>query len=145
MSKKATSNRTVARPWRTVYRGLVGRARGWITTMKQWLEARPRGVFFAMVFGIMGSLVCVFYLPREAPVSDPSPLTVPAALSDGMGAVLTSVSTFKELLELRAFLDELVEKDSLDSSDSVLMGQAIDRLQILEKKLADADKHHHSP
>lgn len=145
MSKKATSNRSVVRPWNTVYRGLVGRARGWITTMKQWLEARTSVVFFAMVFGIMSSLVCVFYLFREPPVSDPSPLTVPAALSDGMEAVLTNVSTFKELLEIRAFLDELVEKDSLDSSDSVLMGQAIDRLQILEKKLADADKHHHSP
>ena len=62
-----------------------------------------------------------------------------------MGGIVTTVSTFKELLEIRTVLDGLIEKDSLDSSDSLLMENAIDRIQIREKRLSEANKPHNSP
>lgn len=64
---------------------------------------------------------------------------------DGMGGIVTTVSALKELLEIRTILDSLMEKENLDSSDSLLMERAIDRMQILEKRLAEANKHHNSP
>jgi hypothetical protein len=38
-----------------------------------------------------------------------------------------------------------MQKDNLDSADSLLMESAIDRMQILEKRLAEANKHTNSP
>jgi predicted component of type VI protein secretion system len=64
---------------------------------------------------------------------------------DGMGGIVTTVSDLKELLEIRTVLDTLMQKDNLDSADSLLMESAIDRMQILEKRLAEANKHTNSP
>ncbi|MFE2861663.1 hypothetical protein [Sphingobacterium multivorum] len=146
MFKKITSNRPPdTTVWTAFYREFGKYIDGSIARSKRFLEARPRTVFFAMVVGILVSVGCFLFLPKETPKKDPVHLSVQQPLMDGMGGIVTTVSALKELLEIRTILDGLMEKDSLDSSDSLLMERAIDRMQILEKRLAEANKHQNSP
>lgn len=146
MFKKITSNRPPETTvWTAFYKEFGKYIDGNITRTKRFLEARPRTVFFAMVLSILVSVGCFLFLPKETPKKDPVHLSMQQPLMDGMSGIVTTVSALKELLEIRAVLDGLIEKDSLDSSDSLLMENAIDRIQILEKRLSEANKLNNSP
>lgn len=146
MFKKITSNRPPDTTLWTAFHKEFGRyIDGSIARTKRFLEARPRTVFFAMVVSILVSVGCFLFLPKEIPQKDTVELSVQQPLVDGMGGIVTTVSALKELLEIRTILDSLMEKENLDSSDSLLMERAIDRMQILEKRLAEANKLHNSP
>ena len=146
MFKKTTSNSPPdTTVWTAFYREFGKYTDGSIAHTKRFLEARPRTVFIAMVLSILVSVGCFLFLPEEKPKKDSPNLFVQQPLTDGMGSIVTTVSTLKELLEIRTVLDGLIEKDSLDSSDSLLMENAIDRIQILEKRLSEANKPHNSP
>ncbi|MCT1525666.1 hypothetical protein [Sphingobacterium hotanense] len=146
MFRKITSNRPPhTTVWTAFYREFGKFIDGSIARSKRFLEARPRTVFFAMVVSILVSVGSLLFLPKEIPQKDTIQLSVQQPLMDGMGGIVTTVSALKELLEIRTILDSLMEKENLDSSDSLLMERAIDRMQILEKRLAEANKHHNSP
>lgn len=146
MFKKITSNRPPdTTVWTAFHREFGKYIDGSIARSKWFLEARPRTVFFAMVISILVSVGCFLFLPKEKSKKDRPNLFVKQPLTDGMGGIVTTVSTLKELLEIRAILDGLMQKDSLDSTDSLLMENAIDRMQILERRLSEANKPHNSP
>jgi len=146
MFKKITSNRPPdTTVWTAFYKEFGKYIDGSITRTKRFLEARPRTVFFAMVLSILVSVGCFLFLPKETQKKEPLQLSVQQPLTDGMGGIVTTVSTLKELLEIRTVLDVLMQKDSLDSTDSLLMENAIDRMQILERRLSEANKLHNSP
>lgn len=146
MFKKITSNRPPdTTVWTAFYREFGRYIDGSIARTKRFLEARPRTVFFAMVISILVSVGCFLFAPKDTLPKDTAHLSVQQPLTNGMGGIVTTVSTLKELLEIRAVLDGVLEKDSLDSSDSLLMERAIDRMQILEKRLTEANKRHNSP
>jgi len=146
MFKKITSNRPPDTTlWTAFYKEFGKYIDGSIIRTKRFLEARPRAVFSAMVLSILVSVGCFLFLPKEMPKKEPLQLSVQQPLMDGMGGIVTTVSALKELLEIRTVLDPLMQKDSLDSADSLLMESAIDRMQILEKRLAEANKHPNSP
>lgn len=146
MFKKITSNRSPdTTVWTAFYREFGKYIDGGIVRSKRFLEARPRTVFFAMVVSILVSASCFLFLPKETPQKDNVQLSVQQPLMDGMGGIVTTVSALKELLEIRTILDSLMEKENLDSSDSLLMERAIDRMQILEKRLAETNKPQNSP
>jgi len=146
MFKKITSNRPPDTTlWTAFYKEFGRYIDGSIVRTKRFLEARPRTVFLAMVLSILVSVGCFLFLPKEIPQNDTVHLSVQQPLMDGMGGIVTTVSALKELLEIRTVLDSLMEKENLDSSDSLLMERAIDRMQILEKRLAEANKHDNSP
>lgn len=146
MFKKITSNRPPDTTLWTAFHKEFGRyIDGSTARTKRFLEARPRTVFFAMVLSILVSVGCFLFLPKEIQQKDTVHLSVQQPLMDGMGGIVTTVSALKELLEIRTVLDSLLEKENLDSSDSLLMERAIDRMQILEKRLAEANKLHNSP
>lgn len=146
MFKKITSNRPPdTTVWTAFHREFGKYIDGSIARTKRFLETRPRTVFIAMVLSILVSVGCFLFLPKETPQKDTVHLSVQQPLMDGMSGIVTTVSALKELLEIRTVLDGLMEKDSLDSSDSLLMERAIDRMQILEKRLDEANKHQNSP
>ena len=146
MFKKITSNRPPDTTlWAAFYKEFGKYIDGSIIRTKRFLEARPRAVFSAMVVSILVSVSCFLFLPKEIPKKEPLQLSVQQPLMDGMGGIVTTVSALKELLEIRTVLDTLMQKESLDSADSLLMESAIDRMQILEKRLAEANKHQNSP
>jgi len=146
MFKKITSNRPPdTTVWTAFYREFGKYIDGGTHRTKRFLETRPRAVFTAMVVSILVSVSCFLFLPKETPKKDSTNLFVQQPLTDGMGSIVTTVSTLKELLEIRTVLDGLIEKDSLDISDSLLMENAIDRIQVLEKRLSEANKSHNSP
>ncbi|MFD2742440.1 MULTISPECIES: hypothetical protein [Sphingobacterium] len=146
MFRKITSNRPPdTTVWTAFYREFGKYADGSAHRTKRFLETRPRTVFVAMILSILGSVGCFLFLPKEKSKKDSPNLFVQQPLMDGMGGIVTTVSTLKELLEIRTVLDGLIEKDSLDSSDSLLMENAIDRMQVLEKRLSEANKPHNSP
>ena len=146
MFKKITSNRPPdTTVWTAFYKEFGKYIDGSIARSKQFLETRPRAVFFAMVVSILVSVGCFLFLPKEIPQKDNVQLSVQQPLMDGMGGIVTTVSALKELLEIRTILDSLMEKENLDSSDSLLMERAIDRMQILEKRLAETNKPQNSP
>lgn len=146
MFKKITSNRPPdTTVWAAFYREFAKYIDGSIARSKRFLEARPHTVFITMVLSILVSVGCFLFLPKETSKKEPVQLSVQQPLMDGMGGIVTTVSALKELLEIRTILDGLMEKDSLDSSDSLLMERAIDRIQILEKRLAETNKHQNSP
>ena len=146
MFKKITSNRPPdTTVWTAFYREFGKYIDGGTHRTKQFLEARPRTVFSVMVASILVSASCFLFLPKEKPKKESPNFFLQQPLTDGMGGIVTTVSTLKELLEIRTVLDGLIEKDSLDSSDSLLMENAIDRMQVLEKRLAEANKHTNSP
>ncbi len=146
MFKKITSNRPPdTTVWTAFHREFGKYIDGGTHRTKRFLETRPRMVFITMVLSILVSVGCFLFLPKETPKKEPVQLSVQQPLMDGMGGIVTTVSALKELLEIRATLDGLMKKDSLDSSDSLLMERAIDRMQILEKRLAETNKHQNSP
>ncbi len=146
MFKKITSNRPPdTTVWAAFYKEFGKYIDGSITRTKRFLEARPRAVFIAMVLSILVSASCFLFLPKEIPKKEPLQLSMQQPLMGGMGGIVTTVSALKELLEIRTILDSLMEKENLDSSDSLLMERAIDRMQILEKRLDEANKPQNSP
>lgn len=146
MFKKITSNHPPdTTVWIAFYREFGKYIDRGAHRTKQFLETRPRTVFIAMVLSILVSVGCFLFLPKETQKKEPFQLSVQQPLTDGMGGIVTTVSTLKELLEIRAVLDGLMQKDSLDSTDSLLMENAIDRMQVLEKRLSEANKPNNSP
>lgn len=145
MCKKTTSNRKSEAVWTAFYSEFGDYVEGSVGRFKRMLEAWPRTVFVVMVTSIVVSIGCFLFLPKRAPKKSPAPQSMQQPFMDGMGGVLTTVSALKELLELRTLLDDLMGKENLDSADSLLMERAITRMQILEERLAEADKHHISP
>ena len=146
MFKKITSNRPPdTTVWAAFYKEFGKYIDGSITRTQRFLEARPRAVFSVMVLRILVSASCFLFLPKEIPKKEPLQLSVQQPLMDGMGGIVTTVSALKELLEIRAVLDTLMQKEQLNSADSLLMESAIDRMQILEKRLSEANKPHNSP
>ncbi|WP_099369433.1 hypothetical protein [Sphingobacterium sp. 1.A.5] len=146
MFKKITSNRPPdTTVWAAFYKEFGKYIDGSITRTQRFLEARPRAVFSVMVLSILVSASCFLFLPKEIPKKEPLQLSVQQPLMDGMGGIVTTVSALKELLEIRAVLDTLMQKEQLNSADSLLMESAIDRMQILEKRLSEANKPHNSP
>ena len=146
MFKKITSNRPPDTTlWAAFYKEFGKYIDGSITRTKRFLEARPRAVFSVMVFSILVSASCFLFLPKEIPKKEPLQLSMQQPLMDGMGGIVTAVSALKELLEIRAVVDTLMQKEQLNSADSLLMESAIDRIQILEKRLSEANKPHNSP
>lgn len=146
MFKKITSNRPPdTTVWAAFYKEFGKYIDGSITRTQRFLEARPRAVFSVMVLSILVSASCFLFLPKEIPKKEPLQLSMQQPLMDGMGGIVTTVSALKELLEIRAVVDTLMQKEQLNSSDSLLMENAIDRIHILEKRLSEANKHHNSP
>lgn len=146
MFKKITSNRPPDTTlWAAFYREFGKYIDGSIARSKRFLETRPRAVFSVMVLSIIVSASWFLFLPKEIPKKETLQLSMQQPLMDGMGGIVTTVSALKELLEIRTVLDTLMQKESLDSADSLLMESAIDRMQILEKRLAEANKHQNSP
>ncbi|MGG5902127.1 hypothetical protein [Sphingobacterium daejeonense] len=146
MFKKITSNRPPdTTVWAAFYKEFGKYIDGSITRTQRFLEARPRAVFSVMVLSILVSASCFLFLPKEIPKKEPLQLSMQQPLMDGMGGIVTTVSALKELLEIRAVLDTLMQKEQLNSADSLLMESAIDRMQILEKRLSEANKPHNSP
>lgn len=146
MFKKMTSNRPPdATLWTAFYKEFGKYIDGSIERTKRFLEARPRSIFFAMVVSIFVSIGCFLFLPKETPKKDPAHLSVQHPVMNGMDGIVTTVSALRELLEMRAILDTLMQKENLSSSDSLLMESAIDRMQIIEKRLAEPNKNHTSP
>ncbi len=146
MFKKITSNRPPdTTVWAAFYKEFGKYIDGSITRTQRFLEARPRAVFSVMVLSILVSASCFLFLPKEIPKKEPLQLSMQQPLMDGMGGIVTTVSALKELLEIRAVVDTLMQKEQLNSADSLLMESAIDRIQILEKRLSEANKPHNSP
>ena len=146
MFKKITSNRPPDTTlWKAIYKEFGKHINGSITVTKRFLETRPRAVFVAMVVSILVSVGCFLFIPRETPKKETAQLSAEYPLMDKMGGIVTTVSALKELLEIGAALDTLMQKDNLSSSDSLLIENAIDRMHILEKRLAEANKNHTSP
>lgn len=146
MFRKITSNRTPGTTVWTAFYGEFGKyIDGSIARTKQFLEARPLAVFLAMVVIILVSVGCFLFLPKKPVQKDTTRISIEQPIKDGMGGIVSTVSTLKELLEINSVLDGLLKKDSLDSNDSLVMEKAIDRIQQLEKQLGEANKHHNSP
>lgn len=146
MFRKTTSNRS---PGTTVLGefqkefgryidGVSGRA-------KRFLESRPLAVFFAMVTAILVSIGFFLFAPKKPPQKNTAQLSIQQPVTDGMVGIASTVSTLRELLEINSVLDGMLEKDSLDSTDSLLIEHAIDRIQLLEKQLAEDNKLQNSP
>ncbi len=145
MFKKITSNRRRGTTlWVAFYNEFGTYIDGCKRRIEQFLEARPLAVFFVMITGILFSVSYFLYFPKEAHKKDIKNLFVKQPVTDGMSGIVNTVSTLRELLEIRTAVDELMEKDNLNSSDSLLMERAIDRMQILEKRFAQAHKHQNS-
>src|SRR5690606_34902141 len=119
-----------------VYREFGKYIDGFSVRIRRFLESRPLAVFLAMVISILVSVGCFLFIPKKKPLEDDTRISIQQPMVGGMNDIVSTVSTLKELLEINAVLDGLLEKDGLDSSDSLLMEQAIDRVRILEKQLA---------
>lgn len=146
MFKKITSNRPPDTTlWAAFYKEFGKYIDGSIGRTKRFLEARPQSVFSAMVLSILFSVGCFLFIPPKKTNKQSVQLSVQQPLMEGMGGIVSTVSALKELLEIRAVLDTLMQKEQLNSADSLLMESALDRLQVLEKRLVDANKHQNSP
>lgn len=146
MFRKITSNRP---PGTTVWSEFHKEFGRYIDVVsgraKRFLESRPLSVFLAMVTAIAVSLGCSLFVPKKPPQKDTVRISVQRPIMEGMGGIVSTVSALRELLEINSVLDGLLEKDSLESADSLIMGRAIDRIQLLEKQLGQAAKHQNSP
>lgn len=147
MFKKITSNRPPDTSlWEAIHGEFSGYIDGGLLRVRRFLEARPRTVFYAMLVCILVSIGCFFFIPKKkAPSKTEAALSVQRPLLDGVGGIATGISSLKELLEINAVLDGLLEKETLNHEDSLVLQQAFDRMLQLEKQLGDTARNQTLP
>lgn len=97
----------------------------------------PRQFFTIMVLSILISGILAFTVLR---VPKPPPLpsldgSTSQTVTSGLGNIIQSGQALKEVLELQNQINTVLHKDSLDAMDSLLLRNAIHRLETIHHNL----------
>lgn len=103
---------------------------------KNFLESRPKAVYAFMVVSIVTSAIIVFTVmkpPKPSPnTNDPS---VASLVTSGFGNLASSAAALGDLLELQAAVNGLLDKDSLTTTDSLMLDSALTRMHQIENQM----------
>lgn len=101
-----------------------------------FLQKYPRLCYCAMLCCIIISALLTFSVmrPKRKSVREPfSPLQ--GELSQGITQFLHTAASLKEVLALQLQIDSLLKKDRLNGTDSLLLLNAFEKMELLEKQL----------
>lgn len=103
---------------------------------KNFLESRPKTVYAFMVVSIVSSAIIAFTVmkpPKPSPnTTDPS---VASLVSSGFGNLASTAAALGDLLELQAAVNGLLDKDSLTTTDSLMLDSALTRMHQIENQM----------
>ena len=97
----------------------------------------PRQFFAMMLLIILISGILAFTVLR-VPKTPPLPSlngSTSQTVTSGLGKIIQSGQALKEVLELQNQINTILHKDSLDARDSLLLKNAILRLEIIHHNL----------
>lgn len=97
----------------------------------------PRQVFALMLTSMLFSGILAFTVLRikKAPPLPSLAVSGTSPISQGFGQIMQSGQALKEVLELRNQINTVLHKDSLGPADSLLLKNAIRRLEIINHQL----------
>lgn len=107
-----------------------------LQTFKTFLESRPKTVYAFMVVSIVTSAIIAFTVmkpPKPSPnTGDPS---VASLVTSGFGSLASSAAALGDLLELQAAVNGLLDKDTLTTTDSLMLDSALTRMHQIENQI----------
>lgn len=102
----------------------------------RFLEKYPRQVFAAMLICMITSIVLAFSVMRHQKIPAPSGMgRAGSEVASGMGQILSTGASLKEVLELQGQIGAILKKDSLGQTDSLMLKEAFRRLESIHQKL----------
>lgn len=102
----------------------------------RFLQKYPRQVFAAMLICMVTSVVLAFSVMRQQKIPAPSGMgKAGSEVASGMGQILSTGASLKEVLELQSQIGTILKKDSLDQADSLMLKEAFRRLESIHQKL----------
>lgn len=107
-----------------------------LSGLRSLLESRAKAVYVAMVVVMTLSAVLAFTVFKpDRQLPDPEGPSMASLVTSGFGSLASKASALGDLLELQGVVNLLMEKDSLDSVDSLVLDSALTRMQQIENKL----------
>lgn len=101
----------------------------------RFLEKYPRQVFAAMMICMITSIVLAFSVMRQKIPASSGMGRAGSEVASGMGQILSTGASLKEVLELQSQIGAILKKDSLDQTDSLMLKEAFRRLESIHQKL----------
>ncbi|RZM26798.1 MAG: hypothetical protein EOO88_15715 [Pedobacter sp.] len=125
---------TVLSELRKEFSGLIER---FLKVVVTFALKRPKLIFCAMVALMIGSLLLCFTLLRTDSSNPFKQTKVLSKVESNLGEIGTTAGKLQRIIELKAALEVLLNKDSLDKKDSLLMEQMlieVDKSMSTKKK-----------
>lgn len=116
-------------------------ARRLVSCLRTWTESRPKLALCIMLAAITVSVGYVLKVPRER--TSPARQNVDkvsAPVAEGLSGIAATAAMLGELFELQAMVGTISAGDTLAEADSLLLIEALGRMDELEKRLGKADK-----
>jgi len=108
-----------------------------LKVLTRFAAKRPKVIFCAMVALMFSSLLLCFTLLRTDSLKPPKQTKVLSKVQSNLGEIGTAAVKLQRVIELKAALEVLLVKDSLDKKDSIIMEQMlveIDKSMSTKKK-----------
>jgi hypothetical protein len=97
-----------------------------------FLKAYPNWIFGFMVMSILSSIVYTLTVSKRAkPRSNITVKKVTEPAGQGFSQILSTADALRESLHIKREISALIAKDSLTSTDSLLLKNALDRFHQL--------------
>jgi len=125
---------TVISELRKEFSGLIERL---LKVAEAFTAKSPKLIFCAMVALMISSLLLCFTIFRTDSSNPSKQIKVLSKVESNLGEIGTTAGKLQRVLELKAALEVLLAKDSLDKKDSLLMEQMlaeIDKTMSTKKK-----------
>jgi len=116
------------------FSGLIER---FLKVLAEFALKRPKLIFCAMVALMTSSLLLCFTLLRTDSSKPSKQTKVLRKVESNLGEIGTTAGKLQRVIELKAALEVLLAKDSLDKKDSLLMEQMlieVDKTMSIKKK-----------
>ena len=118
--------------------------KGWDSekkSIRNLLEHKPTLTLSVIIILIISSFSYLIYYRSSAEKKDLSSASLISPVTAGINGILTSAAALSEMITLQAQLDKMLAKDSLIAQDSIEIERALDRIQLIEKKLGWTEQH----
>lgn len=116
-------------------------------SFRRLVDRYPVHFFGIMVACMLGSGILAFTVmrvgtPHKLPVFTPPP-------SSGVASELTGIidtySAIREVADLQQLIAEIVQKDTLSTGDSILLTDALQRFELIQRSINTNDKNNPAP
>ena len=116
-------------------------------SFRRLVDRYPVHFFGIMVACMLGSGILAFTVmrvgtPHKLPVFTPPPSSGAASELTG---IIDTYSAIREVADLQQLIAEIVQKDTLSTGDSILLTDALQRFELIQRSINTNDKNNPAP